>query len=225
MKQHDLAGTARRPIGRSRAAVLLALILAGGGLAQPTPANAVGRINRPGVYSIGAWYQYGMVEGKSRYGLDFNRGSGYSVQFRYITGRKTALSVYFDNQTFGAKSDSLVNVRFTAVHGGVRLFSIPNGDVLRYLELTVGFYRPEIRRPKTFQSSIGDDVSFPSNGVMLHAGAGIEIFFTPAWAMQLGGHGYLLKGRGLASTEVYNGEEDYSVTGQVALGLTYYLLR
>lgn len=191
-------------------------------------AVAVSRIDRPGVYALGVWGQYGFVEGKSRYGLDFDKGAGYSLHFRYNTGRHTALTVYFDNQTFDAISDSsavLQDVRMTAVHAGLRFFSIPTGDVLRYAEVTVGFYRPEIRRPRTIAQSIGEDVSFPGEGFMAHAGAGLEIFFTPTWAVELGAHGYLLKGRGLTKADVYNGEEDLTVTGQVVGGITYYLLR
>lgn len=228
MRGKDLAGKHARALPGRRstapccaALALLALLLMGGA----GPARAVSRIDRPGVYALGVWGQYGFVEGKSRYGLDFDKGGGYSLHFRYNTGRHTALTVYFDSQTYGAKSDSLLNFRMTGVHAGLRFFSIPTGDVLRYAEVTVGFYRPEIRRPKTITSSIGEDVSFPGEGFMAHAGAGLEIFFTPTWAVELGAHGYLLKGRGLTQADVYQGEEDLTVTGQVAGGITYYLLR
>lgn len=232
MRGKDLAGI-RMPRGgppgrvhgrfyASALALALALLLLGGAAGR---AAAVSRIDRPGVYALGVWGQYGFVEGKSRYGLDFDKGAGYSLHFRYNTGRHTALTVYFDNHTYDAKTDSLLDFRMTAVHAGLRFFSIPNGDVLRYAEVTVGFYRPEIRRPKTISQSIGEDVSFPGEGFMAHAGAGLEIFFTPTWAVELGAHGYVLKGRGLTKADVYNGEEDLTVTGQVVGGITYYLLR
>lgn len=194
-------------------------------VALAPPARAVGRIDRPGVYALGLAGSYGLIEGNSRYGLDFNRGGGYNLHFRYNTSRKVAFTLYFDNQTFDARADSLVNVRFTAVHGGIRLFSIPSGDVLRYFEITAGFYRPEIRFPKTIQSSIGEEVCFPAEGFLAHAGTGIELFFTSSWAVEFGAHGYLLMGKGLCPTEDPAGEKDLSVTGQAAIGLSYYLLR
>lgn len=208
------------------AGVLLAAALAFVGIIATAPrAGAVGRIDRPGVYALGAAGQYGLIEGNSRYGLDFNRGGGYNIHFRYNTSRKAALTIYFDSQTFDARADSLVNVRITSVHGGLRLFSIPTGDVLRYLELTAGFYRPEIRFPNNIQSSIGEELCFPGEGFLAHAGGGIEIFFTSVWALELGAHGYLLTGKGLCPTEELNGEKDLSVIGQASLGLSYYLLR
>ncbi len=187
--------------------------------------HAAGRIDREGVYNLGAWFQYGLVEGQSRYGLDFSSGPGYSLHFRYNVSRKAALAVYFDNQSFDARADSLVQFKMTAVHGGVRFFSIPNGDVLRYVELTAGFYRPEIEFPKTQQQSIGSEFCFPGEGFLLHAGAGFEIFFTQAWAVEIGAHGYGLTGKGLCIGENLQGEKDFSFTGQIAIGLDYYLLR
>jgi hypothetical protein len=189
-------------------------------------AGAVGRVDRKGVYSLGGWFQYGIIEGESRYGLDFTRGPGYSLHFRYNMSRKTAVVFYFDSQQYAAEEDSLLDqLTFTNAHAGLRFFSIPQGDVLRYLELTAGFYRPQIRLDKTQQSSIGDEFAFPNEGFLLHAGAGVEIFFTGSWAVELGAHGYGLMGKGLFRGEVPMDEKDFSIGGQIAIGIDYYLLR
>jgi hypothetical protein len=200
--------------------VFLALLL------QSVEAGAVGRVDRKGVYSLGGWFQYGLIEGESRYGLDFNRGPGYGLHFRYNMSRKTALVFHFDSQSYDAEPDSLLDqLKLTNAHAGLRFFSIPQGDVLRYVELTAGFYRPEIRFHKTQQSSIGEEFAFPGEGFLVHAGAGIEIFFTGSWAVELGAHGYGLMGKGLFRGEEPMGEKNFSVAGQLAIGIDYYLLR
>jgi len=193
---------------------------------RPTGAGAAGRVDREGVYNLGAWYQYGLVEGNSRYGLDFSSGPGYSLHFRYHTSRSAAFVAYFDNQSFDAKGDTLVDMTITAAHIGARFFSVPpGGDVLRYLEVTAGFYRPEIKLPNTIEGSSGEDVCFPAENFMMHAGAGAEIFLASSWAIEFGLHGYGLYGKGLCRGEVENGEGNWSVTGQVVIGLDYFLLR
>lgn len=200
---------------------LLVLLMGGVGSVQ-----AAGRVDREGVYNLGGWFQYGLIEGNSRYGLDFDKGAGYSLHFRYHTSQSAAFVAYFDNQTFDATGDTLVDMTMTAAHIGVRFFGVPpGGDVLRYFELTAGFYRPEIRRPNTFDTSIGEDVCFPAENFMLHAGAGAEIFLAQAWAIEFGLHGYGMKGKGLCPYESENGEGDFSITGQVVIGLDYFLLR
>src|SRR5512140_367680 len=144
--------------------LFLVILLAAG------DAGAVGRIDRQGVYVLGGWFQYGVIQGESRYGLDFSNGPGYSVHFRYNMSRRTALAIYFDNQSFSAQTGAtalyadssraaLDQLKLTTAHAGIRFFSVPpGGDVLRYAEITAGFYRPEIQFPKTQQTSIGQDV-------------------------------------------------------------------
>jgi hypothetical protein len=194
-------------------------------LAAP-PAQAVGRVDREGVYNLGGWFQYGLVEGDSRYGLDFSDGPGYSLHFRYHMSRKAAFVLYFDNQTFDATADSVVDFTMTSAHVGFRLFSVPpGGDVLRYVELSAGFYRPEIRFPETFDTISGGDYCFPAENFLVHAGAGAEIFFSPSWAVEFGLHGYGFVGRGLCRTEVDRGEGNFSVSGQLVIGIDYFLLR
>lgn len=199
-------------------------------------AGAVGRVDRKGVYTLGGWFQYGIIEGESRYGLDFSHGPGYSIHFRYNTTRRTALAVYFENQTYSAKDGAFLRVpgavdtllddlKLTNVHAGIRFFNSPQGDVLRYAEITAGFYRPELRLMKTQQQSSGEDIVFPGEGFLLHAGLGAEIFITPSWAVEFGAHGYALTGRGLGPQEPSNGEKNLSVCGQVAVGFDYFLLR
>jgi hypothetical protein len=194
-------------------------------------AGAVGRVDRKGVYALGGWFQYGLIEGESRYGLDFTRGSGYSLHFRYNVSRKAALAFYFDNQTYDADEfsvagrDTLDSLKLTTAHAGLRFFSAGQGDVLRYVELTAGFYRPEIRRPNTIENSVGEDICFPGEGFLVHAGVGAEIFFTSSWAIELGAHGYGMTGKGLCRGETAAGEKDLTVTGQVVVGIDYYLLR
>ena len=195
-------------------------------LAFAAPVLAAGRVDREGVYNLGAWFQYGIVEGQSRYGLDFTDGPGYSLHFRYHLSRSTAFIAYFDNQRYDAKTDTLVDMTMTAAHLGVRFFSVPpGGDVLRYFELSAGFYRPEIKLPNTIEGSSGEDICFPGENFMLHAGAGAEIFLAPAWAIEFGLHGYGLVGKGLCPREIESGEGDFSFSGQIALGLDYFLLR
>lgn len=171
MKRKDLAGK-RMPRGgppgrgqgprhASALALALTLLLLCGAAGR---AAAVSRIDRPGVYALGVWGQYGFVEGKEPVRALFRQGRRLQPSFSLQHGRHTALTVYFDNHTYDAKTDSLLDFRMTAVHAGLRFFSIPTGDVLRYAEVTVGFYRPEIRRPKTISQSIGEDVSFPGEG-------------------------------------------------------------
>lgn len=209
-----------RPTKLAAGLAFLALLL------MSVEAGAVGRVDRKGVYSLGGWFQYGLIEGESRYGLDFTKGPGYSIHFRYNVSRKTAVVFYFDNQRYDAEPDSLLDeLKITNAHAGLRFFSIPQGDVLRYLELTAGFYRPEIRFFKTQTNSIGDEFAFPGEGFLMHAGAGAEIFFTGSWALELGAHGYGLVGKGLFRGETPMGEKDFSVAGHIAIGIDYYLLR
>jgi len=195
-------------------------------LGAARPAAGAGRIDREGVYNLGGWFQYGLIEGNNAFGLDFSDGPGYSLHFRYHMSRKTAFVAYFDNQTFDATGDTLVDMRMTAVHAGVRFFSVPpGGDVLRYFELSAGFYRPEIKRPNTIEGSSGEDICFPGEAFMMHAGAGAEIFLAQAWAIEFGLHGYGMTGQGLCPHEIEEGEGNFSVTGQVVIGLDYFLLR
>jgi hypothetical protein len=184
------------------------------------------------VYTLGGWFQYGVIEGESRYGLDFTNGPGYSLHFRYNVSRKAAIVFYFDNQRYEATGDSIPGggtppdkLTLTNAHAGVRFFSIPQGDVIRYLEVTGGFYRPEIEFLRTQQSSIGTEICFPGEGFLMHAGAGVEIFFTSAWALELGLHGYGLFGKGLCRTDVERGEKEFSGSGQVVVGVDYFLFR
>jgi hypothetical protein len=188
-------------------------------------AEAVGRVDRKGVYALGGWFQYGLIEGDSRYGLDFTDGPGYSLHFRYNMSRNIALAFYFDNQRYAAIPDTLEQLTITSAHAGLRYFSAPGGDVLRYFELTAGFHRPEIQFVNTIEQSIGEDICFPGEGFVIHGGIGAEIFFTSSWAVEIGAHGYGLTGKGLCRNEPSEGEKDFSVTGQVVLGLDYYLLR
>jgi hypothetical protein len=191
-------------------------------------AGAVGRVDRKGVYSLGGWFQYGIIEGDSRYGLDFTRGPGYSLHFRYNVSRKTALAIYFDNNTYDAEAGSdstLDQLKLTSAHAGIRFFSAPAGDVLKYAEITAGFYRPEIRLQKTQAQSSGEDICFPGEGLLVHAGVGAEIFFTSKWALELGAHGYGMTGKGLCRGDLDQGEKSLSVAGQVAIGIDYFLLR
>jgi hypothetical protein len=201
-------------------------------LSSAGKAEAVGRVDRKGVYALGGWFQYGLIEGESRYGLDFSDGPGYSLHFRYNVSRKWALAFYFDNQRYGAVDtlpDSLdlpEELTITNVHAGFRLFSAPTGDVLRYIELTAGFFRPELQFPENEDvGSIGEDICFPGEGFMLHAGVGAEIFFTSSWAFEIGAHGYGLNGKGLCRGETSQGEGEFSFTGQIVAGIDYYLLR
>lgn len=208
---------------------LAALALAG--LAAAPAARAGGRIDRPGVYVLGGWLQYGLVEGKSRYGYDFDNGMGYNLHFRYNASPKVALVLNFDNQGYGtrAEPDSTQpdKFTFTAVHGGVRWFNIPAGDVLRYAEVTVGFYRPELRYKNTQASSISEgDVAYPPENVLVHVGVGAEIFFTQVLAVEMGLHGYGLAGKGLLRTETPAGDERaFTFGGQVTLGIDYFVTR
>jgi len=211
-----------------RLSKLPAAFLVVAALLSSAEAQAVGRVDRPGVYSLGGWFQYGLVEGDSRYGLDFTNGPGYSLHFRYNIARHSALVFYFDNQRYNpvVEADSLADqLKLTNVHVGLRFFSIPSGDVMRYAEVTAGFYRPEIRFPRTQQSSIGEDFCFPGEGFLMHAGVGAEIFFTSSWAVEFGAHGYGFMGKGLCRGELPQGEKDLSLSGQVAIGIDYFLLR
>lgn len=188
-------------------------------------AGAAGRVDREGVYNMGGWFQYGLVEGESRYGLDFTNGPGYSVHLRYNMSRHTALALYFDNQTWDAVSDSLAHLKATTIHAGIRYFSLPAGDVMRYAELTVGFFRPEVEFPKAEADASEGSICFPGEGLLLHAGVGAEIFFTQAWALEFGLHGYGLSGRGLCRGELPQGEKNWAVSGQAVIGIDYFLLR
>lgn len=188
-------------------------------------ASAAGRVDREGVYNMGGWFQYGLVEGESRYGLDFTNGPGYSFHLRYTMSRHTALALYFDNQTWNAVSDSLAHLKATTVHAGLRYFSLPSGDVMRYAELTVGFFRPEVEFPKAESDASEGSICFPGEGLLVHAGVGAEIFFTQAWALEFGLHGYGLSGRGLCRGERPQGEKNWAVSGQAVVGIDYFLLR
>jgi hypothetical protein len=212
------------PVPAPWAPVFVLLVL--GLAATARPAAAAGRIDREGVYNLGAWFQYGLIEGENRYGLDFSDGAGYSIHFRYHMSRKTAFVAYFDNQSYDARGDSLVDMTMTAAHIGVRFFGVPpGGDVLRYFEVTAGFYRPEIKLPNTLANTTGEDICFPGENFMIHAGAGAEIFLAQQWAIEFGLHGYGMNGQGLCPREVENGEGNFSVSGQIVLGLDYFLLR
>lgn len=203
-----------------------ALLLAGVLLAAAPAAHAQGRVDRQGVYNLGGWFQYSLVEGESRYGLDFSNGPGYSLHFRYHMSRSSAFVLYFDNQTYDAVADSLVDFTMTTAHAGIRLFSVPpGGDVLRYVELSAGFYRPEIRFPETFDTLSDGDYCFPGENFLIHAGAGAEIFFTPSWALEFGLHGYGFVGRGLCRGDFDQGEGNFTVAGQLVIGIDYFLLR
>jgi hypothetical protein len=188
-------------------------------------AEAVRRVDRRGVCNLGGGFQYGLIEGESRYGLDFQEGPGYSLHVRYNLTRHTALVVYFDSQRYDAVVDSLDEAKIVTAHVGFRFFRIPAGDVLRFVEFSAGFYRPEIVRPRTQEQSIGEDICFPGEGFLAHAGAGIEVFFTQAWTVELGLHGYGLTGKGLCRGEQLQGEKNFSFSGQIGLGINYYLLR
>jgi len=215
-----MRGIPGRVVGMSLAVLVI------GTVGHTSTVAAAGRVDREGVYNLGGWFQYGLIEGNSRYGLDFSKGAGYSLHFRYHMSRSTAFVAYFDNQTFEARGDTLIDMTMTAAHVGARFFSVPpGGDVLRYFELTAGFYRPEVRRPNTFGTSIGEDVCFPAEALMIHAGVGAEIFLAQAWAIEFGLHGYGMSGKGLCPRETENGEGDFSVTGQIVIGLDYFLLR
>lgn len=220
----DVSKVTRSILARSSWMSLAVLLI--GLVGQASAAKAAGRIDRAGVYNLGGWFQYGLIDGNSRYGLDFSSGAGYSLHFRYHMSRSTAFVAYFDNQTFDARGDTLLDMTMTSVHAGARFFSVPpGGDVLRYFEITAGFYRPEIRRPNTIEGSTGEDVCFPAENFMMHAGAGAEIFLAPSWAIEFGLHGYGLYGKGLCPRELENGEGDFSVSGQIVIGLDYFLLR
>ena len=49
-----------------RLSKLPAAFLVVAALLSSAEAQAVGRVDRPGVYSLGGWFQYGLVEGDSR---------------------------------------------------------------------------------------------------------------------------------------------------------------
>jgi hypothetical protein len=200
------------------------MILIALGVARP--AAGAGRIDREGVYNLGGWFQYGLIEGNNAFGLDFSDGPGYSLHFRYHMSRKTAFVAYFDNQTFDATGDTLVDMRMTAVHAGVRFFS----------RATRRRRPPLLRAERRFlpagdqatqhdRGSSGEDICFPGEAFMMHAGAGAEIFLAQAWAIEFGLHGYGMTGQGLCPHEIEEGEGNFSVTGQVVIGLDYFLLR
>jgi hypothetical protein len=207
--------------------VVAAVVLLG----AAAPARAEG-VDEAGTVGLSGFGDYGYMTGNSRYGLDFTSGGGYGVTLRYVVDPHWSLGLYFQNQTYDARTtavsgppdeeapvDKLV---VTDVMADVYFYRDRTIDASQYLVAGLGFYRPEIR-------SSGGTVLFPGENLVLSAGAGVEVFIRENWGLDLNGRGFAYFGDGLSDQELDN--PDVKGTGSLAagfhvqVGIFYYLLR
>lgn len=186
-------------------------------------------LDDPGTIILGGGGGYGLVTGSSRYGSEFGDGGNFFFTGKFMVSRRTALAVYFQNQSFAAEDllPSLPVYKRVAmvsyeVHGVYYFNRV--ADASRYVDVGIGMYRPELRTEDI-------ETAFPPTGFLMSATLGVETFIRPQMSLDLAIRGVGYFGKGYTDSEELSDdvtEEDRrimdntgtfstSLQGQVAL--------
>lgn len=183
------------------AVVLVALIFEVG------PASAQ---ERPGTLSLGLQGQYGLIAGPSNFAEDYDFGPGFAIRIRYALGGPQAFGISFESQTFDPDPKSTdenppLDLKFAnATVEYVRYFNRGAGRS-QYAAFGAGLFHPsEVRR---------NGVQVVSDGLVLTAGGGLEIFFRRNTSIDLSLRAYGMIG------------DSVSATVQAAAGIHLYLIK
>ncbi len=206
-------------VGAAAAVLVLATGLAG-------PARAASNIDEEGTVGLSLFGDYGLVTGKSRYGLDFEGGGGYGVNLRYVVNPRWSLGLYFQHQDYSSKPEAEreTNVKkavMTQVIGDLYYYGKRNLDSSQYLVLGLGFYRPEIHYTE-------EEVGYPGENLVVSAGLGAEVYIRENWGLDLSVRSFGYFGSGLAEgdrTQGITSNGNFSVGLQAQAGILYYLVR
>lgn len=185
---------------------------------QPAPVNPRNtptmRRQRRGTISLGGQVGWGFVRGSSELNDHFDNGPGYGFRFRYITGRRSALTFSFENQRYRTRSgvpvstdpfaakESVLAVTTVAAEGTV--FFHRERDTNTYLLGGLGFASPNVKYEEK-ESRRVDEGPF---GVV---GVGLERFVRPRVSLDFTVRGY---------AEVGNSE--LSLLSQLTAGIHLY---
>jgi hypothetical protein len=183
------------------ATALAALILAA------IPASAQ---ERPGTLSLGIQGQYGAIAGPSDFADDYDFGSGFAIRIRYALGGPQAIGISFESQTFDPDPKSTdenppLELKFAnAMVEYVRYFNRGAGRS-QYAAFGAGLFHPSEVRV--------NGVQLVSDGLVLTAGGGLEIFFRRNTSIDLSLRAYGLIG------------DSVSATIEAAAGIHLYLIK
>lgn len=198
----------RRPRRRQLHALALALALTGFLRAAQATAQ-----ERPGTLSLGLQAQYGRILGPSDFASEFDQGGGFALRIRYALGGPQAFGISFESQTFGpdTNADQVEpgpdRLKFSnATLEYLRYFNRGEGRS-QYLVAGAGLFHPSDRRAD-------GSVALRSDGLILVAGGGLEVFVRRTTAIDLS-----LRANALL------GGEGVTATIEAAIGPHFYLIK
>jgi hypothetical protein len=165
---------------------------------------------RPGQVGIGIQGQYGTLLKTGEFGELFDSGGGIAVRLRYRLRYERAIGLSFEGQSFdtrvpGAAGDTTVR-SLKLIMSGFDFYQLfgTQEKATRMLSIGAGLVQPSAKLNS-------DETTFPSDGVYLSAGAGVERFFYRSWA-------YDISARYFAIFQEGNTNHDF----QASAGLIFY---
>lgn len=193
--------------------------------AGAAPSN---RIERNGSIALAGGVGYGITNGDSRFGADFDQGLGIDILLRYVLSPHWSMGLGFQSQVYDATDAAAAatgedKLQITDVRFDTYFYRDRSKDASQYLVFGIGLYRPEIHYQE-------NNVSFPGENLELSLGLGAEVFIGETWGLELGGRAIGYFGDGLSpeeqanpSTPTYPSNVTLALRGQA--GLFVYITR
>jgi hypothetical protein len=191
------------------------------------PAAGQNRVDRVGTIGLSVSGLYGAVTGNSRYGQEFSSGPGMAIGLRYVTSRHISLGLSFHSQRYDANETGQalddLDLRMTDIRFDTYYYRDRGANAPQYFLVGIGLFRPEVRHS-------ANEISFPTENLVLCAGMGAEVFIRETWGLDFSARATGYFGNGFSPEEIAAGDQtvsegNFSAGFQGQIGLFYYLAR